>query len=191
MAVEAVPYAQWIEHLAEVDIVITSAGASEPILTARKFAPIPARRRNRPLLLIDIDKFKPYNDQFGHSRGDECLRQVAQALNRCTKRPGDVAARYGGEEFAIILPETDEAGAAAVAETARREIAALKLEHPQSKIGIVTISVGCASIIPSIEVDKSDLLVQQADIALYRAKACGRNQALAFAGLARNRRRSA
>ena len=85
-----------------------------------------SRRSNRsgaPLsvLLIDIDKFKAYNDYFGHSRGDECLRQVAQALNRCTKRPGDLAARYGGEEFSLILPDTDEAGAETVAELRARK----------------------------------------------------------------------
>ena len=142
------------------------------------------------VLLIDIDKFKPYNDHFGHSRGDECLRQVAQALNRCTKRPGDVAARYGGEEFALILPETDEAGAAVVAEAARAEIAALKLEHPKSDLGMVTISVGFASAVA--EADAVQIgLIENADMALYRAKASGRNRAVAFSSLSETQRKSA
>jgi diguanylate cyclase (GGDEF)-like protein/PAS domain S-box-containing protein len=149
-------------------------------------------RSNLPLsvLLIDIDKFKAYNDHFGHSRGDVCLHQVAQALNRCTKRPGDVATRYGGEEFAIILPETDEAGAEAVAEAALQEIAALKLEHPESPFGMVTISVGFASVLPA-EADEADQVVKRADMALYRAKGRGRNQAVAFSSLAKGQRRSA
>lgn len=127
------------------------------------------------VLLIDIDNFKAYNDHFGHSRGDECLKQVAQALNRCTQRPGDLAARYGGEEFSLILPNTDEAGAEAVAQTARREIEALRLDHPESKFGIVTISVGVASRLPDSETTQEQLL-DNADAALYRAKALGRNR---------------
>jgi diguanylate cyclase (GGDEF)-like protein/PAS domain S-box-containing protein len=131
------------------------------------------------VLFIDIDNFKGYNDYFGHSEGDECLRQVAQALNRCTKRPGDLAARYGGEEFALILPETDEAGAADVAEVARHEIAALKIDNPESKYGIVTISVGVA-FMPGQSREDPDSLLKNADIALYKAKSRGRNQVVAW-----------
>ena len=137
------------------------------------------------VLLIDIDSFKAYNDYFGHSRGDECLRQVAQALDRCTRRPGDLAARYGGEEFALILPDTDEAGAAALAETAREEIAALKLEHPESAYGIVSISVGVAAGVP--DGAEQDTLLKDADMALYRAKAHGRNRVVAHSAMAGKR----
>jgi diguanylate cyclase (GGDEF)-like protein/PAS domain S-box-containing protein len=135
-----------------------------------------SQRSGAPLaaLLIDVDHFKGYNDHFGHSHGDECLRQVAQAISRCTKRPGDLAARYGGEEFALILPETDEAGAHAVAECVRAEVAALRLEHPDSKHDVVTVSIGVAAAVPQDE-EAPRALLSMADMALYRAKALGRN----------------
>lgn len=147
-----------------------------------------SERSSVPLsvLLIDIDNFKAYNDHFGHSRGDECLRQVAQALNRCTKRPGDLAARYGGEEFSLILPGTDEAGAGAVAECARREIEALKLEHPKSKFGVITISIGVASSVPNGKTAQEQFL-KDADTALYRAKALGRNRVMLHSQIASKR----
>ena len=135
------------------------------------------------VLFIDVDNFKGYNDYFGHSEGDECLRRIAQALNRCTKRPGDLAARYGGEEFALILPETDEVGAAEVGEFARQQIEALKLENPESKYGIVTISVGVAWV-PGLGQEDPDSLLKNADIALYKAKANGRNRVVTWSQVA-------
>jgi diguanylate cyclase (GGDEF)-like protein len=135
-------------------------------------------RRNAPLslLLIDIDHFKSFNDHYGHGAGDDCLRLVAQTIAGVIRRPGDLAARYGGEEFAVILPETDEKGAHAVAETMRAAINMLKHPHAMSPVADhITVSIGTASGIPSLDETEKGL-VNAADRALYRAKTAGRNQ---------------
>ncbi|KQM19633.1 GGDEF domain-containing protein [Novosphingobium sp. Leaf2] len=124
------------------------------------------------LLMIDIDHFKPLNDQFGHFAGDEVLRRVAGALADCARRETDVVARYGGEEFAAILPDTDPDGAAAIAERMRAAVEALWL--PQCNGLTVTVSIGlaCAGG-PNGDVYA---LIGAADGALYDAKRRGRNQ---------------
>lgn len=135
-----------------------------------------AQRHSSPIaiLMIDIDHFKEYNDHYGHQRGDDCLTQLAQRLRNSVSRPGDFVARYGGEEFAIILPDTDLAGATAVAESLRRRVAGLRLPHAASPVqNVVTISVGVASVIPD---PASPVPVAAADHALYRAKQLGRNR---------------
>jgi len=127
-------------------------------------------------VLFDVDCFKAYNDHFGHQAGDDCLRAVARALAGAARRPSDVVARYGGEEFVVVLPETDEAGAAAMAENAMQAVRALRISHPQSPHDIVTVSAGGASILcgPQMQAGVESLL-QQADRALYAAKHGGRN----------------
>ncbi|MCK7578782.1 MAG: diguanylate cyclase, partial [Chromatiales bacterium] len=101
------------------------------------------------LLMIDIDQFKPYNDHYGHGAGDECLRQVAQALHQVLQRPMDLVARYGGEEFAAVLPETDEAGAEHLAQRLLEAVRALGIEHAYSDVAPqVSISVGVATHSP-------------------------------------------
>lgn len=126
------------------------------------------------ILMIDIDHFKEYNDHYGHQRGDDCLAQLARRLRNSVSRPGDFVARYGGEEFAIILPDTDLAGASAVAENLRRRVAGLRIQHAASPVrDIVTISVGAAAVIPD---PGSPAPVAAADHALYRAKQLGRNR---------------
>jgi diguanylate cyclase (GGDEF)-like protein/PAS domain S-box-containing protein len=136
-----------------------------------------AERAGQPIsvLMIDIDKFKAFNDSYGHQEGDNCLRQVAQAILQAFRRPGDLAARYGGEEFAIILPETDELGAMYVAEKLRSIVHALGLAHQGNDAGVVTISSGvaCAESGDNIE---GATLVGEADRALYQAKDTGRNK---------------
>ena len=127
------------------------------------------------LLIIDIDWFKGFNDRYGHPAGDVCLRAVGQALAGHAYRPADVAARIGGEEFAIILPATEESGARQVAERLRASVADLLLPHEASGIGHVTVSVGAATIRPYASADDTSRLVQDADHALYEAKAAGRN----------------
>lgn len=128
------------------------------------------------LLLVDVDRFKTYNDQYGHPAGDQCLRQVSQQLKDSLKRPGDLAARYGGEEFAAILPDTDEDGAYLVAEGFRKSLAQLRLPHAASERGYVTASVGVATYTPE-NLHRSALeLIQTADAALYSAKAAGRDR---------------
>jgi len=137
-----------------------------------------AIRCRKPLSLImcDIDFFKFYNDTYGHMNGDECLKKVANALNETIKRPGDLVSRYGGEEFAVVLPETDEKGALAVAEILRIDVESLKIEHINSSSSkYVTISLGVATAIPNMDSSLIELIIA-ADKALYQAKKEGRNR---------------
>jgi len=129
------------------------------------------------LLLADVDRFKAYNDTYGHPAGDACLRAVADCLTTTLRRPGDVAARYGGEEFAAILPETTAAGVLHIAETLREAVAALAMEHKGNEEGIVTVSAGVSTITAEeADADGAMLLIERADKALYHAKAAGRNR---------------
>ena len=138
-----------------------------------------ARRRSAPLalLLADIDHFKLYNDHYGHTSGDVALREVAQALDKAIRRPGDLAARYGGEEFACILPDTDSVGAAQLAERLCQAVCDLGIVHAHSSAAqCVTLSIGGVSLVPSVE-DEPRILVDLADVQLYEAKRAGRNRA--------------
>lgn len=137
-----------------------------------------AIRHDWPLsaVMIDIDDFKSFNDGHGHQKGDECLRQVADALRNGTARSGDWVARYGGEEFVVLLPDTDPAGALAVAERLRQEIASLAITHGFSSANrIVTISVGVGTLFPGVDQSR-DEIIKQADRRLYDAKRAGRNR---------------
>lgn len=126
--------------------------------------------------LIDVDHFKKFNDNYGHAAGDDCLRQVAQALKAAAMRPGDLIARYGGEEFVCVLPDTDGAGAAQAAERLRQAVDALNLAHAYSGAADhVTISLGFATGRPR-DLDSPKPLLEQADALLYRAKEAGRNR---------------
>lgn len=128
------------------------------------------------LLLIDIDFFKKYNDYYGHLAGDECLQEVAKALQDTLKRAGDFVARYGGEEFAVIIPHTNLPGAETVASLLNDAIENLELPHVRSKItDHVTVSIGVACRVPQ-RGEQPDVLIQSADEALYQAKENGRNQ---------------
>jgi diguanylate cyclase (GGDEF)-like protein/PAS domain S-box-containing protein len=127
------------------------------------------------LLLIDIDWFKALNDFYGHQVGDECLRRVAGAVAQMARRPGDLAARYGGEEFALVLGETDVASAKVIADLLAERIAALQVAHGGSTHGVVTVSIGLSSVIPSYHQTEAALL-EAADRALYEAKGSGRNR---------------
>ena len=136
-----------------------------------------AARTRKPLslLMIDADHFKAYNDAFGHLKGDAALKQVAACLKRHISLPQHLAARYGGEEFAVILPETDAAGALATAEAIRCGVLDLSLPHPQSELHRLSISVGTATLVPEAVRECTDL-VARADAALYASKAGGRNR---------------
>ena len=139
-----------------------------------------AARGKEPLsvLFIDIDRFKSYNDAYGHPAGDACLRNVAQAVMQAVGRPGDLAARYGGEEFAVILPETDERGAGTIAERLRRTVQDLAIMHRANPSGCVTVSIGTATATLRTQVEGA-ALVRAADKALYEAKRFGRNRVVA------------
>ena len=135
------------------------------------------KRCGKPLslILLDIDFFKKYNDTYGHQAGDNCLRQIGSVLRTCVKRLSDTAARYGGEEFVIILPETDENGATALAEQICVSVKDLSLTHESSEVADrVTISAGVVTAIPS-ELNDPEHLLAAADAALYKAKNSGRD----------------
>lgn len=138
--------------------------------------------RNLSLIMIDVDGFKAFNDRYGHPAGDECLRRIGNALARAVFRPGDIVARYGGEEFALLLPETDEFGAAVIGERFRQAVALLEIEHDASPRGLVTVSAGVASATRRYLDDGPAALVQAADRALYRAKSAGRNAVVRASG---------
>jgi two-component system chemotaxis family response regulator WspR len=127
------------------------------------------------LLLCDVDCFKTYNDSYGHQAGDAALKAIAAVLASHLRRPADVAARYGGEEFAVILPATEAEGAQQVAESCRAGIEALALAHAGGAGGVVTISIGIASVVPSPD-STLEALIAAADKALYSAKGAGRNR---------------
>jgi diguanylate cyclase (GGDEF)-like protein len=127
------------------------------------------------LMMIDLDHFKLVNDTYGHPIGDEALRSTARVLQR-EARTVDVVARYGGEEFVVMLPETQEEGAVAVAERIRIRIAEQAILPGASyDKARVTVSIGVAAV-PSARVNAPEDLLALADEALYRAKAEGRNR---------------
>jgi hemerythrin len=145
-----------------------------------------ARRAQAPvgLIMIDIDHFKPYNDRYGHQQGDACLQAVARAVRGCTHRGADLVARYGGEELVVVLPETDAAGALAVARHMVQAVSDLAMPNPDAPPALrVTISAGVCSMTPppGQEGSGSAELIARADAALYQAKNQGRNRCVAAA----------
>ena len=127
------------------------------------------------LLLIDVDRFKAYNDLYGHLAGDDCLRAIAKTIQGVLRRSNDLLARFGGEEFVAILPDTTAEDAAILSEQIRSAVERSGIPHAESATGVITISIGCATDIPSAPGDRSNLL-RAADAALYRAKTTGRNR---------------
>ncbi|MBL4868732.1 MAG: GGDEF domain-containing protein [Pseudomonadales bacterium] len=128
------------------------------------------------LLFIDVGCFKRFNDTYGHQRGDQCLKVVADTLSRVERRPSDVVARYGGEEFVIILPGMGEAKAVIFAESIRANVESLRIPHRASTVmDCVTVSIGVSTVTPGPDC-KPKMIVAQADKALYSAKEEGRNR---------------
>ncbi|WP_454916264.1 sensor domain-containing diguanylate cyclase [Xanthobacter sediminis] len=140
-----------------------------------------ARRERLPvsLLIVDVDQFKRFNDHYGHAAGDRSLREVAKALAGACSRPRDSVCRYGGEEFVVVLPGTNRAGAAVVAERVRRSVLDLQLPHEMSDLGSLSVSVGGSTLerIPKSGdiTNCRQALLMSADAALYEAKLAGRN----------------
>lgn len=129
------------------------------------------------LLMLDVDHFKRFNDQYGHLTGDECLRTISTIIQANIKRPGDLAARYGGEEFAVVLPGTDYVGAFLVAEKIRGAVQQAGIQHNDCTEGAITISLGVSACTPTLETISDDL-IGAADKALYVAKTSGRNMSV-------------
>ena len=136
--------------------------------------PVPSTAK-LSLLLLDVDHFKKYNDKFGHPAGDACLQTIVAAIRSAALRPADVVARYGGEEFAVILPNSDVAGAAAVAERVRASVVQAAIESANPDNPVVTVSIGAAVAVDP-RITSPEQLIQVADEALYRAKRQGRNR---------------
>lgn len=127
------------------------------------------------LLMVDVDNFKKYNDTYGHPRGDNCLKQIAEAALDVAMRSTDLVARFGGEEFVVVLPDTDHDNALHVANELCSAVRNRELPHSQNALGVVTVSIGCATLIPRNDLQVRDL-IELADQAVYAAKQAGRNQ---------------
>lgn len=142
-----------------------------------------SRRDKKPLsaIMCDIDHFKMFNDTYGHSSGDKCLKKVAQGIKSSLKRPSDFCARYGGEEFIIILPDTDLNGAKIIAERIRSNIEKMRILNEKSLPDkVITLSLGIAIADDTTTLTSYEDLIKQADLALYKAKEKGRNQVQIF-----------
>jgi diguanylate cyclase (GGDEF)-like protein/PAS domain S-box-containing protein len=138
-----------------------------------------AKREGTPLslLLIDVDHFKKFNDEYGHQAGDACLRSLGQILAEQVRRPADLAARYGGEEFALLLPNTDAEGCVKLGERVRAAVHELGMLHAQNLPSkLVTVSLGGATNVPAQAMSDFIALVAAADRALYAAKDSGRDR---------------
>lgn len=132
------------------------------------------------ILMIDVDHFKLYNDRYGHLEGDQCLRDIGEALAGMARNQGDLAARYGGEEFVLLLPGTEIDSALDMAESFRQRIEALDLTNSEAPEGRVTVSIGVSAATP-IPLELPERLLEAADIGLYAAKRRGRNAVVAHA----------
>ncbi|HRM34873.1 MAG TPA: diguanylate cyclase [Aliarcobacter cryaerophilus] len=141
----------------------------------KTFSEIKRDKKSLAVLMIDIDFFKPYNDNYGHGQGDETLRKVAKALEKTIKRASDFVARYGGEEFVILLKDINKDGVEAVANNLLNAVRELKITHEFSKIeNYVTVSIGVSYYNSNSDVTKLELLLK-ADETLYNVKNSGRN----------------
>lgn len=139
------------------------------------------QRHMRPLsvIMLDIDQFKLYNDNYGHGRGDYCLSRIAQVLTKGLQRQTDFIFRYGGEEFVIILSETNQEDASQVAERLRRHIHSAAIPHGFSSVAdVVTCSFGVCTVTPAQGIEPQQL-VEQADVNLYLSKTSGRDKVTA------------
>ncbi|MDA3785598.1 MAG: diguanylate cyclase [Deltaproteobacteria bacterium] len=134
------------------------------------------QQQNITLCQVDIDFFKSYNKNYGHSQGDACLKKVAAILLTIVKRPGDLVARYSGKEFALLLSATTDSGGCAVATRVMEAVAARNIPHAHSPISDrITLSCGVAMLVPKAATAVHDLLTQ-ANHALYQAKKMGHNR---------------
>jgi diguanylate cyclase (GGDEF)-like protein len=169
-------------HLAELASIDGLSGLANrrtfDVMLAAEWQRATEQHRVLGLLMIDVDHFKPFNDNHGHVEGDECLRAVGAVIAGVAAGGSCLAARYGGEEFALLLPGTDIDESHATAERLRRAVADLHIVNAGAPSGLLTISVGVASLDPQPD-QNPQMLVETADIALYAAKRSGRNAVVA------------
>ncbi|MCT7586108.1 GGDEF domain-containing response regulator [Aliarcobacter butzleri] len=141
----------------------------------KTFLEVKREKISLAVLMIDIDFFKPYNDNYGHGKGDEALKKVAFALQSTIKRPTDLVARYGGEEFVILLKDIDKPGLETVAKNLLEAVRDLKITHDFSKVAnFITVSIGISYYNTNKDITKIELLIK-ADETLYKVKNSGRN----------------
>ena len=129
------------------------------------------------IIMIDIDDFKKYNDHYGHIKGDDCLKSIAQELQKNLRRSTDLLARYGGEEFIVLIEGIEKENLRELSNILRKAVENLKIEHEPSDHEYVTISLGYSHVYPSTDLDKNDL-IDKADQGLYKAKLAGKNRAI-------------
>ena len=169
-----------LERIAYVDAVTGLANRRQfDAMLDREWRRASREQTALSLVMLDIDRFKAFNDLYGHLAGDDCLRAVAAAVSSTAKRPADLMTRFGGEEFAIILPVTETAGAQSIAEAGRAAIVELGLTHAGNLPcgGVVTGSFGVATAYPQSDASAGWLdLIAEADARLYDAKRTGRNR---------------
>jgi len=169
-AFETVEYLAWSDGLTGI-----ANRRQFDLILEREWLRAARERTHISLLLIDVDRFKAYNDDYGHLMGDECLREIVATVKPLIHRPADLLARYGGEEFVVILPNTEVGGACQIAEWIRASVEERRLSHPGNPPHeVVTLSIGCASSNARRGTSHLDLLAA-ADRALYKAKSAGRN----------------
>jgi len=126
-------------------------------------------------MIMDIDKFKVYNDTYGHQQGDIALKTFADVAAKTVSRANDFVARWGGEEFVILLPNTDMDGALEIAESVRKKVEETRIQTEEGATTKITVSIGVNTVVPDVETSSSDF-ISKADQALYTAKASGRNR---------------
>lgn len=165
-----------LERLAATDALtgLSNRRRFDEVL-AREWRRAVRTRRPLSLILLDADHFKGFNDRYGHQRGDEALKLIAQSIEAAIDSTHDIACRIGGEEFAVVLPDTDTAGAVIVANRIRESISGWKVPHAANPHGVLTVSLGLAEI-PQTPASEPVALIAAADRGLYEAKARGRDQ---------------
>jgi diguanylate cyclase (GGDEF)-like protein len=181
---------QALEQIAYVDAMTKLANRRQFDETLEREWRRAVREQNPlSLVMIDVDRFKNFNDLYGHIAGDACLRHVGKVLGSVAQRPGDLAARYGGEEFAIILPCTEAAGAEKIGQATCDAVAGLRLTHAANEAcgGVVTVSVGVSTAYPQFDQAGSGWIdfIARVDALLYEAKRTGRNRVVSPATLDR------
>ena len=166
---------QKLEALSMIDSLTGIANRRQwDLVLQREWSKLSRSAQPLALLMLDVDRFKRYNDHYGHQAGDACLRAVAQAIAGVC-RASDMVARYGGEEFVLVAPASDLANATRLAQRAIDAVNALNIEHSKSEFGRITLSAGVAALVPGPGTS-AQVLLAAADAGLYKAKAQGRNR---------------